>query len=324
MIVLVVAAKEGLPGLIQVLQLPVSGAFYVLHGPRSQQSVRQWLSDAGANATELSVNRGIGAGWTLLECDGLGTHGAPSALGPLRVPDRVKIRLRYGIRSAPGNNFLSVAPPAVVVDGAPPGYELRSDGVPVSSDDLGLHWLEQDESRNGRIRLAVVSDGRDLRHLTLSLAGEEIWAENSEALRVDRWGNKALGDDWLLQGAYCRADVGELPLDVSLVPGVAESDRAWVLGPSVGQVADASSWHLLDWPVVWVVVKQKRKLHAHFCGTRHDELRPVAGVGAGADMRAVATWKELLWGKRKRIDGPRGDLLTKSLWVEYQVVARDC
>lgn len=322
--VLIRGTDEGLPGLIEVSQIPRSEAFWLLFQAELAEDVRRWAPEGCRRYKELAAADGLPEAWLLAQTDGLLTGGGfPKALSVVAPSARVRLRFTGGVRSGPGNNFFSFAPPSISIEGGTGDEVVWCDGA-----DLGGRAKNRRLPRGlpveTRIVVEVRCDAEIVRRRSLYLTGDFAWNARIAGIESDRWGRPGLDS----QGgsSVCGARVaGEVPVthySVHPLQAVAQADasrrRTFLVGRRVGQI---TRWpqdpYPDEWEPVWAIPMETRG-EAYFCGFGPDQCGPLGGRCCDKSGRR---WKEILWTWRHRIEPPDHPALQK-LWGDYKEAAR--
>ena len=311
-----------LPGLVEVLELPIDALFYIAFDHTVAGSLSEWLESDCDGWTPLHIVAGLPSGWTLGTVARASSDSGISEVRPgLGHTDRLSMRLVGGVRTSGRNTYFSFAPPRLVIHGASPAHRVRVAGrvVKPSADSALTYELPDDLPTDSRIGLEVF-DGDDVaRRSSLYLVSGVPWRFEYPPLTVDLFGDQA--EDGAVCGAVATAlHEGHFPQDLLRTPGLGSPQgRVYFIGRRRGEIAVWPEEPLPRWQAVWAVPFRDRG-RAIFCGTSLADSVPVPErVG---DRYHRKLWHGLLWRHRKRITPPT-NRVQRSLWRRYVSAARD-
>jgi hypothetical protein len=328
--ILVKGESEGLPGLVEVHELPRSLPFFLLFQDSCWQRLRAWIEEDGAGFREHAIREGLPRGWRLASMrEARSDARVREAFPALSFPQRVRIRLRSGIRSSAGNSYFAFAPPAVAVEGGDGQEEVWcSEQLLSVSAGTNLYRLPAALPADRRISIEIRRDGRVLGRCSLYLTGDFAWRRSRPVREFDRWGNPAGPSTPAPRVAGATVEDGNLDtsrfrLHPLLAPGLgsSRSRRTFFVGQRPGEIVSWPAQALpTDWDAVWAI-PMARHGRAVYCGSSPDRAASLPRGQLPARDR-VELWKEILWRRRKRIAPPQHPRL-RALWKQFQEAARD-
>lgn len=315
-------ASEGLPGIIEVHQLPVSGPFYLALSPAARSEVDSWAKSSCNGFRSLAVRNGLFPGWSLYWSAGLVTRAAPcntySALCP---PSSTRLLVRGGIPASRRNWFFPFGLPELVLEAPHGGEKVTCAGVELHGDS-GIFRLPAELPKEQKLHAEACRDAQVTRSNPFYVIGDFTWQWNPPRVSLDRFG--APKDSSLLQegGAAGAWVTGFSPSRVvySPHPSCFERRRVFFVGREPGQVTSWPAEPLPNtWQLVWAIPLE-RKGRAIFCGTDIQTSEPLP-ARPGIDRKKLKLWKEVLYLKQKRIDTPLSPRLAQ-LWKKFKEAAR--
>jgi len=320
--VFVEGAAEGLPGIIEVFQLPASGPFYLAVSPDARAEIEAWGSVSCQVFRPVAIRKGLPASWGLYWSSGLASGAGPcksySALSP---PSSTRLLLRGGIRASRRNWFLPFGLPEVMLEAPLGGEIVTCAGVELHSDG-GIYRLPTELPREQKQVVEACRGGQVTRSQPFYVIGDFTWQWTTPLVCLDRFG--APKDSSLSQkgGAAGASVAGFSPTQAaySPAPSCFERRRVFFVGREAGQII---SWPAEPvphtWQPVWAIPLE-RKGRAIFCGTDIAASEPLP-ARPGADRKKLKLWKELLYHRQKRIGAPQSPRLAQ-LWRKFQEAAR--
>lgn len=313
-----------LPGVVEVLQLPPNGPFYLAFDAASCEPIREWLESDCDGWSPINISRGLPDGWSFGTVErARSDRGICDVRPELGYADRVSLRFVGGIRTSRGNRYYSFAPPSVTIHGASDSHRVYVAGRKLEPlGDSGSRFPVPDDLPTDARLLVEVRDDADeaVKRSALYLVSGVPWRIDNPSLTVDRFGSVAQ-EEGDVCGALCREAIDqEMPADLLRTPGLAETDgRIYFLGQRKGEVAVWPRDPLPRWQAVWAVPFRRRG-RAIFCGEAVAGAEPLPEtVGERSDQDL---WRDLLWRRRKRI-APPTDRGQEALWRLYTGAASD-
>lgn len=319
--VFVEGRHELLPGLVESLELPQDGPFYLAFAPSAAPTIEPWLSSDCDSWQPIEVRAGLPNGWILGSVSSARTDAGPRGIRPeLGFPDRLSMRLVGGIRAAPGNSFFSFAPPKVALDGATPDDRLVCNNRVLKQEEhSSLYVLPDGLPVDTRVGLEVWRNDDAVRRASLYLLSGVPWRLERPILSVDSYGRAS--EAGLISGALVPMPPSEDPAPVDLLrtPGLPGSaTRIYFIGRQIGQIAVWPDEEPPEWHAVWAIPFSNRG-QAIFCGDRLEDAGPLPHCAA--DRQHLRLWRDVLWRRRRDISPPR-DRALKLLWRRYRDISR--
>ena len=320
---------EGISDLVETHVIPRGQPFYLCYPGHFWPRLERWATTQCQGFKEIDVDHGLPGTWRLASIQmALDDEAARHSFPVLSFAQGTRLRLVGGIRSGPGNNFFSFAPPQVALTGAEPGTEVRCGEEllsPVAGGDV--FELPSDIPVDSRVTIEVRS-GQNVLKRSLFLTGDFSLPLGEPALLLNVAGSvvESSEDIPLVAGAYIKnpppwvpSSAAELFRDLEHhIGGI----RGFLVGQRPGEIVEWPSESFPEnWIPAWAINKQGRK---------HWEVlfvREILGIGPRlepitATPRKKREWKYAVWHLRKRITPPV--LPTeRALWRHLQEVARD-
>lgn len=326
--VFVEGSGEGLPGLIEVYQIPLSRSFYLLFHTQSWQKLEPWLHDECSGFVEYRVNEGLRPSWRLAKVDrALSDRKICGVMPFLAFPEQLRIRFQGGIRHSRGNTFFAFAPPELSVEGGGGGVVTCQGHVLPPVPGTERYKLPSNLPRDSRIAIEVKREAEVIARQSLYLSADFTWRRPSPLREFDRWGEpvrEPAHPQVRMAGAAVygiEKDSDGFTLAPFMTPWLERRppSRVFFVGRAPGQILRWPDEPVpAAWQPVWAVALRKRG-HAVYCGNSMEESTPLDEPRG--DRKQVRAWKDLLWHHRKRIAAPKRVTLAH-LWKRYQEAAR--
>jgi hypothetical protein len=319
---LVDGASEGLPGVVEVFQLPASGPFYLALSPAAREEVAAWGSTACSDFRAVAIRKGLPEGWSLYRAGGLVGAAAPCNAYPvLCPPSSTRLLLRGGIRASRRNWFLPFGLPELVLEGRHGGEKVTCAGLELQGDG-GIYHLPAEVPKEEKLYAEACQGTHVTRSQPFYVIGDFTWQWTTPLLSLDGFG--APKDSSLHQegGAAGASVAGFSPTRVAYSPHPScfERRRVFFVGREPGQIISWPAEYLpTRWQPVWAIPIE-RKGRAIFCGIDIHGSEPLP-TPAVADRKKLKLWKEVLYHRQKRIDAPLSPRLSQ-LWRKFQESAR--
>lgn len=322
--VLVPGMEEGLPGFVEVGQLPRLGRFCILFRAEIAENVRKWALEGCEKYEELFIGRGLPRDWLFAQAASLLPGRAlPPALSVVAPSTRVRMTFVGGVRSAAGNNYFSFAPPTFRIEGGTGNERVWCDGVELKGKSR-QYRIPLGSPVEKRIVVEVRRGSETIRRRSLYLTGDFVWSTHRAVSKFDRWGRPApeRRSAPAVCGARVSGTVNTGTYRVHALQVVAEVDawkrRTFLVGRRIGEI---SRWPQdpspSGWEPVWAIPIETRG-RALFCGSDLNRCRP---LGGRCSNKAGRKWKQVLWSWRYRIEPPPHPEI-RDLWKDYQEAAR--
>lgn len=310
-----------LPGLVEVVELPPRGAFYLAFADAVAPQLERWLADDCDGWQEIHISDGLPPGWVFGSVRAARSDAAIRRVRPeLGVADRLTMRLRGGIRAGVGNTYFAFAPPGVWLDGAQPGDRVLAAGVELEPDAAtSLFVLPPGLPADTRIGLELWREDDVVRRSSLYLLSGVQW-RSEPRVKLDGFGTRSE------QGTICGALAPDPPpgrclaRDLLRTPGLGSSPSCiFFIGREPGQVSRWPDEPPPEWDAVWAIPFGTRG-RAVFCGLSLEDAAP--SRRSRASHKQLRLWHDVLW-RRRRVITPPADQRLKALWRQYRDAARD-
>ncbi|MBD1929831.1 hypothetical protein H6F74_26880 [Trichocoleus sp. FACHB-90] len=312
-------AGFGLPGLVEVRQLPSASRFYLAARQDCCQLLEKWGESSCKGFEKLPIIAGLPHGWHFFHVaaaysDDLVKYEYPI----LSLPTTVRFDLEGGIRISRGNQFFKFAPPKLVLTGGNDSIRVCCNSTPLDcSQAEGIYELPDHAPTGTKIEIEARIGEDVVRCRSLFLVEDFSWPDRSLEKRFDRFGHRFLELDNSTVGVAGALVFGEKPppFNFNTWLPVQGKQRIFFVGREPGQVACWPSEPLpTDWTPVWAVATGRRR-QAMFCGISLLESEP--RQSKCKDKRKLRQWKEILWHWRKKTSLPIDDRL-RPLWNKFQ------
>jgi hypothetical protein len=314
----------GLKDWVESQKIERVGKYIVVCSGQLREQVKSWAAESCEEFLEQNYS-GLPVGWSLFEirnprnsCDGIEV---------LQLSSDVRIKLEGGVRIGPGNKFLSLALPSIVLENIT-GQEqaFLNDQELTRSDANPPAWrLPPELQIDTPLKITVKQNGVD-KHLsrTIRILEPEI-SVAFEPIRRDLYGNIVETNDATpylsgveLYGVHTEA-FGEIPVTLPTYL----SNRIFFVGSVPGQIFEWPKDKIPDeWTPVWAIAKKGRKeWTVHLCG-KLNGLSVENQTSGSIDLPAVRKWREVIWNNRK-INTPPALPLLKLQWKNFVERAKD-
>lgn len=323
--VLVSGEGEGLPGLVEVNELPEGRPFYLVCQKSTLSRIEPWLRADCLEHTRLTVRTGLPNEEVLVRVEGAESDKRiRDAYPSLSLPVRAQCEFRHGLRSAPGNNFFSFGKPALALK--------RQAEVVLKCND---HELTRDPRTGGYELPDELAP--ETKHVIEAFQGERVitrrwfvitdsyaWRSVTKTVAVDRFGSARAQSGARVSGALTfDAPVPAFRPDPFSIGDVhVHRGGVLVLGRRPGEVMkhDQDSRDC-TWNAAWLILRSRRLDRVLFCGLDVAECEPLAPA-TDAKPRLIDEWKEAIWHRRKRarVNATKS---VRDLWHRFMEVARE-
>lgn len=321
--ILVSGAAEGLPGLVEVNQLPAAGSFYILSPVSEQERIEKWGRAVCQSFSRILVTDGLPVGWGLFE----GEHPSPtesvdSPLPKLSVSSRPRLRLLGGIRAGSANHYFRFALPRIVVTTLREGVRVFLNDVELRADNSGSYRVHPNTSGGTPLRLRLKDGDNILSQRTILIVDyprpprgrETVWMDNHASIlgRADR-------DFPAYSGALVRSGTSGKYQIGRTVPITGKGHVVYI-GRRVGEIIEGAHDRLgADWDPVWVM-QIRRRGAIYYCGVEPEQEEPVRDDRL--ERAEISRWRQVIWTNRRRVRPPTHTVLAR-LWGTYLDAARD-
>ena len=325
--IFVSGASEGLPGLIEINQLPRQTRVHIAAAKVVAAEVSQWGQRSCRDFKEIRVQSGLPPRWRLFQCEEvLSDETIKDTCPSLSFSHSVRLSLSGGIRSSRGNRYFYFALPNVSLDGGEGSERLYCNDREMTRLPDSTHFALPEQAAQEDLLVIQTRRGAEIvAQLFVSVTREVEWQKNGTPWLFDKFG--MLVTD---AGPGVTGLSGSLPVDLPLLPfpfafppHILEG-KVILIGRVPGQIRvwpDETTEQ--EWMPIWAVQLRKKRLgRVIFCGEGADNVHPVPQPASIIDRRRLRRWKEVLWYSRKRIAAPVPPEL-RALWLEYQEAARE-
>jgi hypothetical protein len=319
----------GLPGLVEVGQVPSCSPFYLVAHQETHVLLEEWGKLNCKGFEKLNIVKGLPRGWQLFKIANAHSDEIVKNKYPiLSFPTSTRLELEGGIRIDKGNWFFKFAPPKLVLQGGDELVKLYCNGnILTSSTNSNTYELPLNILANTKIEIEARNGNDDIiKRLSLYLVENfplEILNISNKLPQVDSFGNVQVNLDNNLSGvigAWVRkSDFPEFNFN-TLLP-IQGKQRIIFVGKEPGQIVSYPQEALpIDWHPVWAIAKGILFDRAKFCGTSLKESEPK--LSRARDRNKLDLWKKILLGNSKRTLPPMEDIRFKKLWEKYQKEAK--
>lgn len=318
----------GLPGLVEVGQVPKSEPFYLVAHQETHSLLEKWGKLNCTGFENLNFVTGLPRGWQLFKIAAAHSDEIVKNKYPiLSFPTSTRLELEGGIRVDKGNWYFKFAPPKLVLQGGDELVKLYCNGnLLTSRTNSNTYELPVNTSVNTKIEIEARNDYDIIRRLSLYLVENSSLGSlniSNKLPQIDSVGNVQINQDNNLSGVtgawVTKSDCPEFNFN-TLLP-IQGKQQIVFLGTEPGQVASYPQEPLpIDWQPVWAIAKGSFFDRAKFCGTSLKECEPK--VSKARDKNKISLWKKILLDNSKRTFPPIEDARFKNLWERYQKEAK--
>ncbi|MEG3849322.1 hypothetical protein QT971_09900 [Microcoleus sp. herbarium19] len=310
---------QGLPGIVEVRQLPTQQPFYLAAREQCLELLTIWGELSCQGFEELQIRDGLPSGWHLFKAEAACSDELVKQEYPiLALPTNVRLELAGGIRLERGNKFFKFAPPKLILQGGSESIKVYCNNQLLDSrNSAGIYELPADIPGETKLLIEARSGEDIIKRCSLLLVENYSLPSQSNAQQFDRFGNLQTGDNESasVAGALVRGvDFPDFNFNTFLP--IQGKQRIFYVGKEPGQIAICPAESLpTDWEPVWAISKGRHRGQAMFCGTNLAESQP--SLSKCKDRKKMRAWKEILWHDRKIISPPDRSNL-KALWKQFQ------
>ncbi|MBW4496742.1 MAG: hypothetical protein KME26_27430 [Oscillatoria princeps RMCB-10] len=318
--IFVEGSSQGLPGIVEVRQLPKGVYFYLAAHEKCCELIEQWGASGCQGFNKLPIGNGLPKGWHFFKAEAAYSDELVKDKYPvLAFPSAVRLDLQGGIRLDRGNRFFKFAPPKLVLQGGDEAVRLWANETLLEYSQVeGIYELPTD-APSGKKLVIQARKGEDvLRNCTLSLVEYFSWSKCSQPQQADKFGCRQQNADRDSDGAAGAWVRGFNPpaFNFNTFLPAQGKQRIFFVGKEPGQVAVWPEEPLpVNWLPVWAICQGRRR-QALFCGTSLMESEPMPSMCE--NRKKLRKWKEILWHERKRTSPPTGDRRQRELWQRFQ------
>lgn len=314
----------GLPGIVEVGQLPKGSPFYLAAHQECCSLLERWGTSSCEGFEKLHIVKGLPDGWHLFKA--VSAHNdeiVKNEYPILSFSTSTRFYLEGGLRVGKGNWFFKFAPPKLVLQ-CGNGAKLYCNGKIIEdSSGRGIYELPPDIPVDKNIKIEVRKEDNVIKHLSLLLLEDFPVVTDIKTPYIDKFGLVVTNQDEntpevrgaLVKGINCPA------FNFNTLLPIQGKQCVVFVGKEPGQVAIYPEESILiDWYPVWAIAKGNLFDRAMFCGTSLKECEPKLSICS--DTRKLKLWKKILLDNHKRTLPPIGDIRLKKLWLEFQKGAK--
>jgi hypothetical protein len=310
---------EGLPGIVEVRQLPTQQPFYLAAHEQCLELLTIWGELSCQGFEKLQIIDGLPSGWHLFTAQAACSDELIKQEYPiLALPTNVRLELAGGIRLERGNKFFKFAPPKLVLQGANESIKVFCNNKLLDcTEAAGIYELPADTPAETKLLIEARSGDDIIKRCSLLLVENYSLPSQINAQQFDRFGDLQIGDNESagVAGAWVwGVDFPDFNFNTFLP--IQGKQRIFYVGKEPGQIAICPAESLpTDWEPVWAISKGRHRGQAMFCGTNLAESQPL--MSKCKNRRKMREWKAILWYDRKKISPPDRSNL-KLLWQQFQ------
>lgn len=320
---------EGLPGLIEVGQLPKGSPFYLAVHEKSCADIEKWGASCCQGFEKLLIKEGLPQGWHFFKAAAANRDDIVKREYPiLALPTTVRLDLRRGIRLDRTNRFFKFAPPKLLLQGGDESVKVYCNERLLNCTQAeGIYELPTDSPTETKLDIEARQGEDVLRRCSLFLVEDFCLPDSISTQQFDRFGchqmdvdnksvqmdvdNKSVG----IAGALVLG-VNPPPFNFNAFLPIQGKQRICFVGREPGQVVRWPNEPLSeDWTPVWAISIGRRRHQAVFCGTSLVESEPMQSTCR--NRKKLRQWQEILWYDRKKILPPSQQCLS-ALWKKFQ------
>lgn len=323
--ILVSGYGEGLPGLVEVKQLPTSTPFYLLAHEECFPYLKEWGTNCCTGFEKIPILKGLPKYWSLFHVQAVHSGGGVHSIySLLSLPRKVRIELVGGVRVSRRNEFFKFAPPKLAIHGSLPSPIVRCKDIRLAQDESdGTYSLPENSPIDTLLSIEVWSESEILSRRSIYLRDDFSWTKVSQMRKFDWFGSLLKGQDSPTKyvcGAVIKGyQAPPCSFNISLSSFESEKINVYLVGRRPGQIIKWPSESLPEnWYPVWAIPMTALG-YALFCGTSIESSLP--DKVKENESQKVKEWKDLLWLKRRKIFPPLQPSL-RHLWEKYQLEAR--
>lgn len=310
---------QGLPGIVEVRQLPTQQPFYLAAHEQCLELLTIWGELSCQGFEKLQIIDGLPSGWHLFKAQAACSDELVKQEYPiLAFQTNVRLELAEGIRLERGNKFFKFAPPKLILQGGSESTKVYCNNKLLDcTSAAGNYELPADTPAESKLLIEARSGEDIIKRCSLLLVENYSLPSQSNAQQFDRFGNLHTGENGSasVAGALVRGvDFPDFNFNTFLP--IQGKQRIFYVGKEPGQIAICPAESLpTDWEPVWAISKGRHRGQAMFCGTNLAESQPL--MSKCKNRKKMREWKEILWYDRKIISPPDRSNL-KALWKQFQ------
>ncbi len=312
---------EGLPGLIEVGQLPKGSPFYLAVHEKSCNFIEKWGASCCQGFDKLSIKEGLPQGWHFFKAAAANRDDIVTREYPiLALPTTVQLDLEGGIRLDRGNRFFKFAPPKLVLRGGESVKVYCNEQLLVCTQAEGIYELPIDETSIGtKLEIEARIGEQVIERRSLSLLEDFSLPDQRDTQKFDGFGYRQTNLDPNQMGVAGALVCGfnSPPFNFNTLLPVQGKRRILFVGKEPGQVTNWPEEQLsTDWSPVWAIAIGRLFDRAIFCGTSLKESEPT--LSRCRDRKKLYQWKQIFWDNRNRILPPMDSNRLQALWKKFQ------
>ncbi|MEG3906027.1 hypothetical protein QUB19_28025 [Microcoleus sp. B4-C5] len=310
---------QGLPGIVEVRQLPTQQPFYLAAHEQCLELLTIWGELSCQGFEKLQIIDGLPSRWHLFKAQAACSDELIKQEYPiLAFPTNVRLELAGGIRLERGNKFFKFAPPKLFLQGGSESIKVYCNNQLLDSrNSAGIYELPADTPAETKLLIEARSGEDIIRRCSLLLVENYSLPSQSNAQQFDRFGKLQTGENGStgVSGAWVwGVDFPDFNFNTFLP--IQGEQRILYVGKEPGQIAICPAESLpTDWEPVWAISKGRHRGQAMFCGTNLAESQPL--MSKCKNRKKMREWKEILWHDRRKISPPDRSNL-KALWKQFQ------
>lgn len=316
---------QGLPGLIEVRQLPKGSPFYLAAHQECWKVLKAWGESSCKGFKKLPIVKGLPLGWDFFYADAAYSDELVKRKYPiLSLPTTVQLDLEGGIRFDRGNRFFKFAPPQLVLQGGDESVKVYcNERLLDCTQAEGIYELPGDTLPGTKLVIEARIGEEAIRRCSLSLVEDFSLPNQRDTQMFDGFGYRQTNLDPHQMGVagalVCRFN--SPPFNFNTLLPVQGKRRILFVGKKPGQVTNWPEEPLpTDWSPVWAIAIGRLFDRAMFCGTSLKESEPT--LSRCRDRKKLHQWKEIFWDNRNRILPPMDSNRLQALWKRFQKEAR--
>lgn len=310
---------QGLPGIVEVRQLPTQQPFYLAAHEECLELLTIWGELSCQGFEKLQIIDGLPSGWHLFKAQAACNDELIKQEYPiLAFPTNLRLELAGGIRLERGNKFFKFAPPKLILQGGSESIKVYCNNQLLDSrNSAGIYELPADTPAETKLLIEARSGDDIIRRCSLLLVENYSLPSQSNAQQFDRFGKLQTGENGSTGVAGALVSGIDFPdFNFNTFLPIQGKQRIFYVGKEPGQIAICPAESLpTDWEPVWAISKGRHRGQAMFCGTNLAESQPL--ISKCKNRKKMREWKEILWYDRRKISPPDRSNL-KVLWKQFQ------
>ena len=312
---------EGLPGFVEVRQLPTQKPFYLAAHQECLELLTRWGELSCQGFEKLQIIDGLPSGWHLFKAQAACSDELIKQEYPiLAFPTNVRLELAGGIRLERGNKFFKFAPPKLFLQGGSESIKVYCNNQLLDSiNSAGNYELPADTPAETKLLIEARSGEDIIRRCSLLLVENYSLPSQSNAPQFDRFGYRlthADNESAGVAGALVQNVVDFPDFNFNTCLPIQGKQRILFVGKQAGQIVTLPGESLpTDWEPVWAISKGRHRGQVMFCGTNLSDSEPA--LSKCRNRKKMREWKEILWHDRKIISPPDRQEL-RVLWKKFQ------